>query len=504
MAITLKRQLTEAEKNVVIGQLGRKCFANGHAIPESESVHFDHIRAYATGGESEINNIAPMCPEHNRAKGTLTLFDFRTKLKLERFFERGDRLTLGDLLDHFKSEQTISSYGLPVEAQLKHDIVRLESSKLSQDYKVYFCPITKWQYFYAVLPIEVLDSDDDKDKVVGLQPRYLIFDKVFSMFRHFQVNPVLQPSLGRIIDNKIKLFDGQHKAAALLWNGHTDLECKIYIDPDLRRLNQTNISAHDSFAQTRFYSSIMVLKLGSQFGVDFDTYKDLEDEQTKSEEGFVKYLRAKDNLTQGEVNNRFRSFLYNSVLEDEENRLARLVSATNYPTDEKPVTMNSLTNSLFANFLHRQPVNDNMTTDAYMRSVEIQAMVKLMNTLDELALCRWDPKAKVGGGNEDQRRLERIIRSRFMKAWSALLKDAICIKLEIFDGDERTKPLYREYNEGDFEKIRFVITRLIDWKIWDSPVNGEIDRIRLDNDGAIKDWLREKGLTVSYLLGASE
>ena len=246
----------------------------------------------------------------------------------------------------------------------------------------------------------------------------------------------------------------------------------------------------------------MVLKLGAQFGVDFDSYRNVEDGSVKSEEGFVKYLRNKDNLSRGDVNNRFRSFLYNSVLEDEENKLTRLVSATNYPTDQKPITMNSLTNSLFAKFLYRQPVADNMATDAYMRISEMQAMVKLMNMLDEVALSRWDPKASKD--NEDHRRLERIIRSRFMKAWSGLLKSAVCAKLEIFDGDEQMKPLYREYGAQEFEKIKFLITRLVEWKMWSSPANGEIDQIRLDNDGAIKDWLREKGLTVGYLLGAAE
>ena len=353
-----------------------------------------------------------------------------------------------------------------------------------------------------MLPIEILDSDDDKDQVVGLQPRYLIIDKVFSLFRHFQVNPVLQPSLGRIVDSRIKLFDGQHKAAALLWNGHRHLECKIYLNPDLRLLNQTNISAHDKFAQTRFYSSIMVLKLGSQFGVDFETYKNLEDGQVKREEGFVKYLREKDNLTRGDVNNRFRSFLYNSVLEDEDNRLNRFVSATSYPTDEHPITMNSLTNSLFANFLYRQPVSDNMTTEAYARTSEMQNMVRLMNILGESALSQWNPRGS--GSKDNQLRLERIIRSRFMKAWSGLLKDAICTKLEMYDEDERAKPLYREFTEGDFEKVAFVIGRLVEWKMWSLPKDAEIDQIRLDNDSAIKDWLRNRGLTVSYLLGASE
>ena len=308
MAITLKRQLTDDEKDRVIEQHGRVCFANGHTIPEGEPVHFDHIKAFATGGPSEINNIAPMCPDHNRAKGTLPLFDFRIRLELGKFFNSGDRLTLGHLLQHMRSEEKISDYGQPVSVEEDDGFVKIESATTSQLYPIYICPITGWKYFYSRLPIEIVDSDDDKDQEAGLQPRYLLFDKVFSLFRHFQVSPVLQPSLGRIVDNRIKLFDGQHKAAALLLNGLRDLECKIYTDPDLRRLNQTNISAHDKFAQTRFFSSIMVLKLGSQFGVDFETYKNREDGQAKSEAGFMNYLLAKDSLTRGEVNNPLQKF----------------------------------------------------------------------------------------------------------------------------------------------------------------------------------------------------
>ena len=502
MAITLKRQLTDDEKDRVIEQHGRVCFANGHTIPEGEPVHFDHIKAFATGGPSEINNIAPMCPDHNRAKGTLPLFDFRIRLELEKFFNSGDRLTLGHLLQHMRSEEKISDYGQPVSVEEDDGFVKIESATTSQLYPIYICPITGWKYFYSRLPIEIVDSDDDKDQEAGLQPRYLLFDKVFSLFRHFQVSPVLQPSLGRIVDNRIKLFDGQHKAAALLLNGLRDLECKIYTDPDLRRLNQTNISAHDKFAQTRFFSSIMVLKLGSQFGVDFETYKNREDGQAKSEAGFMNYLLAKDSLTRGEVNNRFRSFLYNSILEDPDNRLTRLVSQTNRPTDERPLTMNQLANSLFANFLYRHPVADNMATDSYMRSAEITNMVKLMNILEELALSQWDGKA--GEDDEAQRKLDRLTRSRFMKAWSALLKDAICTKLEIYDGDEQAKALHRDFNEEELERVKFVAARLVDWKMWDSPADSEIDQIRLDNDGAVKNWLKDKGLTVSYLLGSSE
>src|SRR6266404_4916372 len=110
MAITLKRQLTPDEKQTILGRYGRTCFATGHPIPEGEALHFDHIRAYALGGQSEVDNIAPMCEHHNKAKGTLPLEDFRTKLRLQEFFIEGDRLTLKNLLNHLKTKGEIDSF----------------------------------------------------------------------------------------------------------------------------------------------------------------------------------------------------------------------------------------------------------------------------------------------------------------------------------------------------------------------------------------------------------
>ena len=502
MAITLKRQLTEDEKARVLEQHGRVCFATGHTITVDQSIQYDHIRTFATGGPSDVNNIAPMCTQHNREKGTLPLFDFRAKLRLEEFFGEADRLTLGHLLEYLQAKGDITHFGMPIDVRESDDSITIESATLSRTFQSYRCPITGWHYFYATLPIDVLGSDDGQDQDIGLQPRYLIFDKVFELFRHFQNSPVLQPSLGRIVNGKVRLFDGQHKAAALLWNDRRELECKIYIEPDLRLLNQTNISAHEKFAQTRFYTSIMVMKLGTQFGTDFDQYKNLEDGNIKSEAGFLNYLAAKDSLAKGEVSKRFRSFLYNSILDDPDNHLSQRVAVGNRATDDKPITLNGLTNSLFASFLYRQPVTDSMTTDAYKRGFEANNMVDLMNMLHELGLNEWNPK--LAKSNEHQLKLTRIVRARFMKAWAELLKDVVCARLGLHDTDERAKPFYRELKDEDLENIRFCVARLVDWKMWNSPTGTEIDQVRLDNDRMVKEWLREKGLTTGYLLGAPE
>jgi len=257
-----------------------------------------------------------VCPTQQE-KGTLSLEDFRTKLRLKDFFSTGDKLTLRHLLEYLKSKGDIARFGEAVAVKQNDGHVVLESADKSYTQKLYECPTTGWKYFYATLDVDVVDSDDDEDHSAGLQPRYLLTDKLFELYRHFQRHPVLQPSVGRIVRNRIRLFDGQHKVAALLWNGRRIFECKVYVDPEMRLLNQTNIAAHDKFAQTRFFSSVMVAKLGSQFGIDFEQYKDLEDAQPKSEAGFMDFLAKKEGntQTQGQLNARFRSYLYSSVLE---------------------------------------------------------------------------------------------------------------------------------------------------------------------------------------------
>jgi hypothetical protein len=504
MAITLKRQINDEEKEIILKRYGKKCFATGHDIPESETIHFDHIHAFASGGESELDNIAPMCEHHNKAKGTLPLGDFRIKLRLEEFFRSGDRLTLRHLLQYLKDKNEVDSFGDAVSVSQADGRIELQSHSYTAAHSLSKCDRTGWRYFYATLPVSVLNSDDDESHQFGLQPRFLIFDKVFELYRHFQLYPVLQPSIGRIDNNRILLFDGQHKAAALLWNGLRSFECKIYLDPDVRLLNQTNIAAHDKFAQTRFYSSVMILKLGSQFGRDFEDYRNIEDGMVKSESGFLGYLEKvhSSELTRAERNKRFRSYLYNSILEDAENKTKQLISTSNRSSNLQPLTVDMLSKSIFACFLYTEPVADNMATDAYKREYEFLNNIRLLNILFDIALVGWNPKASQTDTN--QNRLNRLFSSKSIMAWSELLRDAVCAKLDLDDADERAMPFYRELSDGDFQKIRRITERLFSWPMWLAPASSEIESYLAGNKSTLKEWFKGKGLTTGYLMGANE
>ena len=288
--------------------------------------------------------------------------------------------------------------------------------------------------------------------------------------------------------------------AALLWTGRRDFECKIYIEPNLRLLNDTNIAAHDNFSQTRFFASIMFARLGSEFGADFEKYKTLEDGGTKSEAGFMKYLDRADGqtLTRADRNKRFRSYLYNSVLQSSDNKLSNYVSKGNRSTDEKPLTIDVLSRSVFSCFLFTQPAEENMATDAYKRDKEIENVTALMNMIHDLALGFWNPKA--GKNDETQRKLLRVFGSKSMMAWSELLKDAVCARLEIFSEEDRVRPFYRELSPVELDKVKTILSKLVNFKVWKSPPDSDVDRVLSDNKSAVKDWLKKQGLDIGYLL----
>lgn len=286
-------------------------------------------------------------------------------------------------------------------------------------------------------------------------------------------------------------------------NNRTEFECKIYIDPDLRLLNDTNIAAHAAFAQTRFYSSIMVLKLGAEFAKDFEDFKKLNDPAVKSEQAFFTYLlnRPTSMLTKAELNKRFRSYLYSSILSDGKNKIDPYVSRGNRSTDEQPITIDMLEKSIFAYFLHREPSTESMTSDAYNRDDELSNMVEFCNILVEEGLHAWNPKAS--SDDPDRRRLERIFGSKSMMAWSQLLWDAVCAKLDLLDTDERMRVFYRQLSPEQLNRVRGAVRRLYSYQRWIAPKDDIIDRILSDRTSAVKDWFKANGLTPGFLVGTS-
>ena len=64
----------------------------------------------------------------------------------------------------------------------------------------------------------------------------------------------------------------------------------------------------------------------------------------------------------------------------------------------------------------------------------------------------------------------------------------------------RVRPFYRDISPVEHDKVKTILSKLVNFKIWKSPADGEVDRVLSDNKSAVKEWLKKQGLDVGPLL----
>ena len=104
---------------------------------------------------------------------------------------------------------------------------------------------------FMEVPIEYIYHDE----IINPRGINTSISKLIKEF--YKGNPQLHLSLARIDDNKLKIFDGQHKAVAQILLGIKKILLRVFIDPDVDRLTETNTNAGSTLRQIAFDKSIM-------------------------------------------------------------------------------------------------------------------------------------------------------------------------------------------------------------------------------------------------------
>jgi 5-methylcytosine-specific restriction endonuclease McrA len=65
-----KRNPNSRLKVLVLMRDGNKCRLCGITVT-GDNIHFDHIKPWSKGGETELDNLQVLCEQHNLAKGNL-------------------------------------------------------------------------------------------------------------------------------------------------------------------------------------------------------------------------------------------------------------------------------------------------------------------------------------------------------------------------------------------------------------------------------------------------
>ncbi|MEX0992207.1 MAG: HNH endonuclease signature motif containing protein [Actinomycetota bacterium] len=419
-----KEERTALEQKLFDRQSG-KCFICDETLDlvlQAGQLDIDHIDPLAEAGLDDENNFAITHAACNRSKGASDLRVARRMAefdKLQREAQaRGERgATLADVLAKYGGASN------PLRIELNDDEARyaifrggadqIESSPLYTD------PLSKMQYFFAVLPLEYLHHDDRiNPRSIGSNIRGLIEE-------FMKGNPQLHVSLawwepGADGAGAIKVFDGQHKAAAQILLGVHELPVRVFVKPDLNVMLQANTNAGDKLRQIAFDTAVL-RHLGSTLFAErvhlYQHMKELpDDDYSFSEQDLVQFFKGEHREMLRYVVDAVRD----SVSHNKDNKLMEFVEWSGKAAD-RPLAYSAIERTFFKEFVYKKALSTSLDEGLERgdnpRSLEREQIVRLMNTFaDVFFVGHWDPE--VGGKKlEDRLRSGDPIPENHLRAW---------------------------------------------------------------------------------------
>ena len=224
----MKRQITDTEKSAVRQQQleqdgSLRCFISGEVIASEDEVEYDHIHPFSKDGDTAPSNIRVVLKRYHRRKADQSLYETRDNLRLERLFEsKKNHIKLQDILE-LKEVNRRTFHAIADNGALVVD-----DGRGKRMFPLLVDPILGVKYFYGRVPISWLENDDQE----GLQPRVIDYKRLINIRDHLKIHAQLAPSIARLLGNRLKLFDGQHKLAAQVLNNTAEADVKVYLSPD--------------------------------------------------------------------------------------------------------------------------------------------------------------------------------------------------------------------------------------------------------------------------------
>ena len=253
-------ELNEFRETLHSTQSG-KCYICRESIDlglHDGALELDHVEPLAVGGKDAHTNLALTHSTCNRNKGASDLRVARCLAELDSLEqaakERGDRgANLGDVLQKYNGSQSqlrIRRNGSNVEFSFPQ-----AGDNEIRTAPIYTDKLSSTEYFFALVPLVYIHHDDIVNpRSIGSNIRGLIEE-------FLKGRPQLHVGLAwwtpdSDYSGKLKLFDGQHKAAAQMFLGAKELPVRIFVEPSVNVLIQTNTNAGSSLRQVAFDKAV--------------------------------------------------------------------------------------------------------------------------------------------------------------------------------------------------------------------------------------------------------
>jgi hypothetical protein len=277
------------------------------------------------------------------------------------------------------------------------------------------------------VPLEYLHHDDRiNPRSIGSNIRGLIEE-------FLSKNPQLHVGLAWWAPQQdgagpVKVFDGQHKAAAQILLGIRELPVRIFVEPDTNVLLDANTNAGGKLRQVAFDVAIM-RHLGSTLYLErINQYRKMRglaaDDYSFSEADLVKFFRGESREMARYIIDSQRD----AVTHDASNKLREFIEWAGKGAD-RPLAYNSIERSFYKEFLYKKaldsPIDEGMEQGRNPRDLERQQLIKLMSIFaDVFFVNSWDPE--IGGNKIENKVLHgETIPEPHLRAWRVAREEVL-------------------------------------------------------------------------------
>lgn len=375
------------------------CFISGKPIDlklHHDDLDVDHIIPLANNGKDDESNMALTFSSANRSKQAADLnlarIDWQYKTLAENLQHTENRNP--NLTDVLKMNGGASQN---LKYVIEGDTIKFTFSSIGKvdivELPVYQDKLSKEKYFFTVLPIEYVHHDDK------INPRSIGSNVTKLLAEFYKGNPQLHVSLGYIENNEqgespVKLFDGQHKAAAQILLGVREIPVRIFIDPNKDKIIETNFNAGTTLRQVAFDKSIQ-RHLGN--ALYQDRVERYQKQTGREPNDFAFSEKALINFYKGE-SREMKRYIIDAVKDgitySDDNRLREFIDMGGR-AKEKPLSYSSVEKTFYSFFISNDALETNidykLEEGKNPRDLEKKQIVRLMNILaDKILIGKYD------------------------------------------------------------------------------------------------------------------
>ena len=462
---------------------GGKCFICDESVDSFQDAELDvdHIVPTSVGGKDHPDNFALTHRVCNRRKQAS---DLRVAQVLAKFSRLADQVgqdnrspNLGDVLKEYGG----SKYTLPIK--INDDTLTTSFASVGSTRQVTF-PVHEdrlsgCRSSFLDLPIEYLHHDDHiNPRALGRNLRKLVEEF------HKQL-PQLHVALTWIDTSQkngvtVRLFDGQHKAAAQILLGVRTLPIRVFIDPDTDVLLRANTHAGTTLRQVAFDMSVQRSLGSSILSNRIDLYRQQvgrdEDDESFSEQDLVNHFRGEGRQMRRYVVDRVR----NSITTHPNNKLSDFIERGGRGTG-RPLGYSAVERTFYKFFIDGRllstPFNYKFEDGINPRQLEIHQTVRLMNIVaDEIFIGQFEPGL---GTSRIERYLQagkdippghlrafRMSREEVLHGWLKRVRDVVVNYLINTGAPYGSRLFQQEIPEQCWDNVRNFIVSLARLPLW--------------------------------------